>query len=336
MWCQKDTLAYQLSRPGTTMMDISAIPLPVIFGRVDHFMNTMAKPKEAKPESEALWFYLQNHAVALVRMKVGMDDPLGSYLPIVEDYQNRLSLSAARMFSYLLLICTRESRHKHSGPYDKKFEKKYGEWSLEFYKTIKDGENCLKYALQHAPNIPVGVYTEFLVDQFFHSGWSPGYGGEKWAKIAEVLDKFVHGVFSAEMMVDTGFTLAHNGGPIFNKGMLYTGYSRSALLKILDTQAMGGIPWYVRLQSSCVYPKMCAWQKEAQSIIGSEFGEAPKEFETPYTNPGNKKGLKYKVTQAHAINKKPVASTSAGSDMIAFTPFVQVKKLKRAEVANVI
>jgi len=51
-----------------------------------------------------------------------------------------------------------------------------------------------------------------------------------------------------EMFVDTVWTLAHNNGPIFNKGMLYTGYS-GHLYTILDVQAAGQIP---QLVSDCI------------------------------------------------------------------------------------
>ena len=46
------------------------------------------------------------------------------------------------------------------------------------------------------------------------------------------------GTTSMEMLVDTGYTLAHNGGPIFNKGMMYTHYD-SHFLTILDLQRAG-------------------------------------------------------------------------------------------------
>jgi hypothetical protein len=43
------------------------------------------------------------------------------------------------------------------------------------------------------------------------------------------------------MMLDTVWTLAHNGGPIFNKGYLYKCYSHT-IIRILDVQRSGQIP----------------------------------------------------------------------------------------------
>jgi hypothetical protein len=46
------------------------------------------------------------------------------------------------------------------------------------------------------------------------------------------------------MMVDTGYTLAHNGGPIFNKGMMYSGYNHN-IYALLDIQRSGQVPEYI-------------------------------------------------------------------------------------------
>jgi hypothetical protein len=43
-------------------------------------------------------------------------------------------------------------------------------------------------------------------------------------------------------MLDTVWTLVHNGGPIFNKGMLYGCYDGDALQQVLDVQRAGMMP----------------------------------------------------------------------------------------------
>jgi hypothetical protein len=45
-------------------------------------------------------------------------------------------------------------------------------------------------------------------------------------------------------MLDTGFALCHNNGPIFNKGLVYTGYS-GEIRTMLDVQRAGQIPQLV-------------------------------------------------------------------------------------------
>ena len=76
---------------------------------------------------------------------------------------------------------------------------------------------------------------------FYNSKWSKGYGGKAWGRVADCLVKFVAGEFTAEMMLDTNWALAHNNGPIFNKGIFYQ-YHTPMLKKILDIQRSGQIP----------------------------------------------------------------------------------------------
>ena len=56
------------------------------------------------------------------------------------------------------------------------------------------------------------------------------------------LASFVKGEFTAEMMLDTVWTLSHNNGPIFNKSVFYAHYDAANLLRILDVQRSGQVP----------------------------------------------------------------------------------------------
>ena len=76
---------------------------------------------------------------------------------------------------------------------------------------------------------------------FDHGSWSAGYGGKPWGQIARTANQFFTGHTSLEMLVDTAYTLAHNNGPMFNKGMLYQSYSQKFIM-LLDIQRSGQIP----------------------------------------------------------------------------------------------
>jgi hypothetical protein len=52
---------------------------------------------------------------------------------------------------------------------------------------------------------------------------------------------FLTGKTSLEALVDTGYTLAHNTSPIFNKGMMYNTYDHH-LITVLDVQRSGQMP----------------------------------------------------------------------------------------------
>lgn len=257
----KETLAYQFGmRPATQHRDMSCLPLQPISPYILKVMNAVDiydingcklsteynGPVCASPEVDALVFYLLNHAMSVIRQKVHVYEPLGKYMPLVERYHVDLAVRASRMFCYLLLICTRESRHDKSqpdSPWATESEITYGPKIMDFHTSIKGLGSTDAYSkyLAHTPETTIGEYSNFLVDVFRKGKYTKGYGGEAWAKIACVLRDYVHGKLSAEMMLDTAFTLAHNNGPIFNKGMLFENYT-SDIYTILDVQRSGQVP----------------------------------------------------------------------------------------------
>ena len=79
---------------------------------------------------------------------------------------------------------------------------------------------------------------------FYKGGFGSSFGGPAWGEVAKTLRMFVGGEISLVLMADVGFALAHNNGPIFNKGRLYTGYHDTFTL-ILDVQRAGQIPHLV-------------------------------------------------------------------------------------------
>ena len=122
---KKDTLAYQLGvRPGVQNRDMSAAGIPGVVSSLNVFMETpvaksLTVPEEGfcgHPEVDALKFYMMNHAVSVIQAKVHPLEPLGKLLPLVEEYHTILAGLSSRMFVYLLLICTRESRHTKDAP----------------------------------------------------------------------------------------------------------------------------------------------------------------------------------------------------------------------------
>jgi len=272
----KETLTYQLGkRPGTMFRDMSKSPTVDLIPSMKSFM---ANGQKAHPETHAIGFYLRNHIVALVKQQHEPNEPLSEgMLWLVDDYQRFLSNASARLFYYLLLICTRESRHvKNKFETWQFLEKEYGPECVLFTKSISGSGSTtsVEKFKDDPPDTQIGRYTAHLVDVFNKGSFSGGYGGKPWGKVAKVLNEFAHGRFSAEMMMDTGFTLCHNNGPIFNKGMLYTGYSSSSIKTILDVQSAGQIPELVATNhlSQFQTPKQKNYF-EAATKVGLVFGE---------------------------------------------------------------
>lgn len=256
----ENTLAYQMGvRPALQLRDLRSVPLKGVIASLNNFMgmpnvytvsgvgDTKSETPMGSPERDALMFYLLNHAVTLVRKRVHPYEPLGDYLPLVKTFHTELSMRASRMFYYLLMIVTRESRHEKKGAKMADVYSKYPPAMKEFhYACLGLGESAAVDLLRNSPPaVSLGVYTSFMADQFNKGAFgSSQFGGKAWGTIAKLLNDYVEGSLSAELMLDDAFALAHNNGPIFNKGMLYDHYT-SDIYKILDVQRSGQIPQLV-------------------------------------------------------------------------------------------
>ena len=182
---------------------------------------------------------------SVVRSKFTLHEPLPAWADKVrKTYLDVLATQGQRLFFYTLLVTTRESRHlKSAAKVYPDLTSKFGEFTAEFNSSIQgSGSDCAASKFQsHPPEGPLGPYVESLEHIFFNGSFSGGYGGKPWGNIAATLRAFVLGETSLEMMVDTAYTLAHNNGPMFNKGMLYSMYTHT-IYKILDVQRSGQIP----------------------------------------------------------------------------------------------
>ena len=74
----------------------------------------------------------------------------------------------------------------------------------------------------------------WAVETFSISGWGGGYGGTKWANIANTLLMYEKGDITKHTFVDTCFGLQHNGGVYFDKWWTTTG-----IKKVLDSNQQG-------------------------------------------------------------------------------------------------
>lgn len=237
-----NTLAFHQSRLFTRHRDMSTTPCSAVALAFKQFKDGDTKP-DTKPETEALYFYGLNHAVSLIAARRAPLEPLPSdELNFVEKYYELCSQKAVRAFYYLLIVCIREARHSHSTGTDaEKIAAQFSQEVSEFFcKSGGEGDIHQRF-LNKPPKAWIGQLTGALVWQFYHSSWSSGFGGKKWGSIADCLHRFVTGEYTAEMMMDTIWTLQHNGGVLFNKGHVY-GHETHTLKRILDIQRSGQIP----------------------------------------------------------------------------------------------
>ena len=353
----KNTLAFHQSRVMTTHRDMSSVPCAAVANAMKKY-KAADTVKDTAPEREALWFYGMNHGMALISAHRAPLEPLPTVeLQFVEAYHEHLAPKAVRAFYYLVWICTREARHNGSLTKDAaKLDELFGEAVSVFYTSINGGEADISKAfLSDPPNCTIGVYVKSLLWQFQHSKWSSGYGGQKWADVTDCMVRFVAGEFTAEMMLDTVWTLAHNGGPIFNKGSFYGMYS-SALYRLLDVQRSGQIPEAITSDAALSKfsdPALDEYMGTIYSLYGGKLGKFvdwelvealgavhkyPKEKAAQAkfhaSSPASKEALKLagkKVQQAEAMAAEKAANH--GKNWFTVMPGVEIKKIKLARAA---
>lgn len=245
------TLTNILNVAATNSVDLSGCSLDIVMGvlksRLGDNPYDKAETPFKKPEQEALDFYLANHVVGLIRTKKGGSKPLSeNEVELVKDYVARLDDMALRSVAYLVLICSREMRHVtyHSISKCKIPKKDVAAYHalIAFVKNTYGG-NIANKLWNGDVAIEIGAWVRCMEKVFRYAGWPGGYGGTKWADVTLCLQEYIHGVYTAEMMIDVIWTLCHNGGPIFNKGMLYQHHTPE-LLRVLDVQRAGQVPQF--------------------------------------------------------------------------------------------
>ena len=239
------TMAYYLSAPCFRKQVMTGYPLKNLAINCKTFFKDAG---EVNPEEAAMNFYALNQMATIIRGKFTPHEVLPKFEKIVmEDYLLCTAAQAKRLLYYLMLIVTRESRHQKSQ--HQKWKQKLAKFSPEipvFLDTIS-GMDSMKVAhklMYSPPDVPCGAYFACMPVLFSEGKFGGSFGGIPWANIATCLNSFIQGDTSLEIMVDTAYTLAHNTGPMFNKGMLYEHYTPK-LYTVLDIQRSGQMVEYV-------------------------------------------------------------------------------------------
>lgn len=275
------TLNQVLKRPLSVKRDFSSAPLSEVIKCLKADTGGSGDLTDhVSPDEEAILFYLRNHAMALVQKRVGRYGRMPEGLEkVADEYYRHASNQVRRLYYYCILIITRESRHVHHNGTWVNLSSEIDPKIYSFVNGLSGSgsDSAASKVKTSPPQVTIGQYVEGLSKVFHKGSFSGGYGGHKWGAIADCLLSYVTGTYSPEMFIDTAFTLCHNNGPIFNKGMLYENYS-SSFTRILDIQRAGMIPnWLWGLDhggSGLSYNPTSTVKgvyKEYQSILGGEF-----------------------------------------------------------------
>lgn len=241
------TLAFYRAAPHFKTIDMATYPVSA-FGNQSKAFYAEGSNAKTNPDREALDFYCLNHLMALVTKRFTPYEQLPVWADkIAKEYLNVVGTQTLRMTFYMFMIITREARHNghnQTGTWSTSFAAKYGANVRDWFHNLKGGsshDTAAKFREQPPAGIRAGVYARACAELFFTGSFGGSFGGKPWGEIAQTVARFVTGETTAEMLIDTAYTLAHNNGPMFNKGMLY-GHHSDQFLRILDVQRSGQIP----------------------------------------------------------------------------------------------
>jgi len=273
----RDCLAYHSSRALMQYRDMSTVSCQKVVAAKTQF-EAKDKAKQLKPERAAMTFYALNHGMALLAAAKHPYERLSAAeLQFVNAYHAAAGDMAARSFYYLLEICTREARHNKSlkgasaAKHVETLKQKFGLPIAAVHASVggSNEETIVKEFFNKTPDAPIGTYCQSLQFVYYKHTWSSNYGGPAWGNIADCMQRFVAGENTAEMMLDTVWTLEHNTSAIFNKPtQLFAWNGGGTLKRVLDVQRSGQMIEMVLFDADMqayVDPKtkgLCQWLKQ--------------------------------------------------------------------------
>lgn len=273
-----NTLRYWQSVPQLKARVLTELPVKVLAKATTEYRKHCGL---VVPDEQAISFYALNHCAALVRAKFTLNEVLPMWAQtVMEKYTDQLVAQAERNLHYIVSIITREARHTHS-PTDTLLAKVKLQGGLEmvdFLATIRGNneEMAVKAYMAYSGKATVGQYVQVMETVFNNGKWGGGYGGKPWGQIATTALSVLQGKTTLEMMVDTAYTLAHNNGPMYNKGMMYNGYTGSFIM-ILDVQRSGQIPELL-LDSTVWVTSPGLFDSGVRSVVQLVKAETPESF----------------------------------------------------------
>jgi len=275
-YCVPGSLRAVLNVPQRVPRAFGSTPVPEVVKRIQYQLDNTVK---RSPEQSAVEFYALNHMVAILQNEFHKDEPLPEWaLKIAHRYVEVLTEQSTRMYAYLVLIVTRESRHVHNMGVNlsKYMVENHGETFVNFNLSMKgmSPEDAVARFKKSPPKSSVGNFLQGITHLFNNGKFSKGYGGLAWGKVAQCLEDAVTGKTSLELMVDTAYSLAHNNGPIFNKGMFYQHYGDD-IIPILDIQRSGQMLEAIYSKSNRVNPHT---DSDLAALVKSLKEHCPKAF----------------------------------------------------------
>lgn len=233
------------ANPLFSPVDFSAVP----FKKLAAEIKSYEKKNNPYPETDALRFYLYNHAFHLLQNKFGKMSELPPDLTtFAQTHINATSLIAKRMLCHTIVstICEMDYLSTQKPEYYQQLTDSYGEGVADFFKVIHKTNNWRGFDKVDAT---CGELTGGLVSGFAFSNWPYR---KPWTRITGLSRQCVFGEISLESYTDQSFSLTHWGGSVLNKCHLYQ-CCTNEFYHLLDVQDSGQIPQWVGSNMSSQY-----------------------------------------------------------------------------------
>lgn len=240
------TLDQYLTLPQHRVLDLSRARMR---GGLYETVGFEIKRQCLTPELEALEFYSLHHLVAQLLSQRGRFEKLqGLEAEAVERYVEVLRRQFQPLLAYIAFVGWREQRHRtvHDDNQLRNALKAQYPRAWPLLEVINDDTDRERLVEVWADIIDPAECTALEFVQALRAvfegfKFKTGYGGKAWAQVVTPLVQLFSGKSTIEMFIDTAYSIAHNNGTMFNKGVIY--YTpESDFTDMLDVQDAGQVP----------------------------------------------------------------------------------------------
>ena len=216
---------------------------------IKHYKNE--KSLNLNIAQEALRFYFMDHCFHLIKNEnkdIAQVSP--EMADLIDLYFKELSKTSQRVFTYIICASLYEAGRMpaQSQKFWEFIEAQYGKKIFEALNNSKDHSyGSLKEKEILAINEPIQKFLSAIMSCFTSGKWWFGAGGKAWSDITRCARDVTEGHYSLQEMTDLAFSLCHDRGCMFDRGIIYqVGYiGDTNIYHVLDIQASGQTPQWI-------------------------------------------------------------------------------------------
>ncbi len=253
----------------------------------------------AVPESEAILFYLVNHALHVLRSNHNEYEELPPAMAAFAQKCDTISTRISKALFFHVASVAHGMLWVNASQLEKSqlefFEQQYGQGFKQYLINKKDGG-----ALSEIKSISGLNINQFLggLSSIYSFGKIVAWG-KPYSMIVKTLHKATNGSYSMYTCADHIWSLCHNGGTVLNKGISgIFNIASNDIFKVLDIQDAGQIPNWIHANQNAKYVN-----SEIKALYKDFYKLFPKEFK-PVDEAAIAVSTKKRVAAHDAMNKQ--------------------------------